>query len=248
MSVPKTIGGSNCVIRSGYIPTTDATTANYTSSTTASHYGLYNASNNTATNLTSVPISINGLSVVSSNPGQVILNDQYYRPESNNFLKIQFNFGSDSSEITKNKDIQRYSYIGSGSPGKVQLDLGTTSDVYEDTHSCSTRWYKGTKYTFTLIPSNIETLNDTVLGQSIDVNMKFIYLAGGASLGPNGASQSETTITSTIASSKYFDRCTALATFSTDPTWSYTPFKCYGLPILLSRGSGSQTLSVKLYS
>ena len=25
---------------------------------------------------------------------------------------------------------------------------------------------------------------------------------------------------------------------------SYTPFKCYGLPILLSRGSGSQTLSV----
>ena len=24
---------------------------------------------------------------------------------------------------------------------------------------------------FTLIPSNIETLNDTVLGQSIDVNM-----------------------------------------------------------------------------
>jgi hypothetical protein len=240
VSVPKTIAGSNCVIRSGYIPTLNATTANYTSSATASHYGLYNSTNNTASNLASIPINLTGLdSVYSSSPGQVILNQQYYRPQSNNFLKLQFNFGSDSSEISRNKDTNQYSTL----PGsKAQLDFGTGSDIYEATHSCATRWYKGTQCKFVMVPGQIGALNDTVLGQSIDVNMKFIYLAGGASLGPNGASQSETTITSTIASSKYFDKCNVLATFSTDPVWTYTPFKCYGLPILLSRGSGSQTL------
>tara|TARA_B100001142_G_scaffold114407_1_gene116534 strand:- start:728 stop:9325 length:8598 start_codon:yes stop_codon:yes gene_type:complete len=242
VSVPKTIDDSNCVIRSDYIPTLDATTANYTSSTTASHYGLYNATDNTATNLTSVPINLTDLNNVwSSDPGQVILNDQYYRPASNNFIKLEFNFGSDSTYNTRNaSNVTDMSFIGD--PTKAQIDFETPSDVYNSTHSCATRWYKGTKCRFKLNATNIGNLNDTVLGKSINVNMKFIYLAGGASLGPNGASQSESTITSTIASSKYFDKCTALATFSTDPTWTYTPFKCYGLPILLSRGSGSQTL------
>ena len=104
--------------------------------------------------------------VWSSDPGQVILNDQYYRPASNNFIKLEFNFGSDSTYNTRNaSNVTDMSFIGD--PTKAQIDFETPSDVYNSTHSCATRWYKGTKCRFKLNATNIGSENDTVLGLSL---------------------------------------------------------------------------------